>query len=139
MSSLESAATDEEVPLEFTSQEEEDAYFAKISKQRNAEAGQRRMTMMGGIGIQGPQEHCAFFKLNPNTPDCPAEMAKRIGKLLSTIQQGLLGASFRPLVAGDFEWILKIQFKSVEDVETYYGLIEVSDFSFISFSSSPLL
>ena len=80
--------------------------------------------MMGGVGIQGPQEHLSFFKLNPGVEDCPAVFAKRAGNVLSTVSNGIYGASFRPASSDGYDWVFKVQFKSVEDLEVYYGLLE---------------
>ena len=73
----------------------------------------------------GPQEHCLFVKLNPGVENCPALFAQRAGSTLTSIQSGICGASFRPLVSvGAFDWVFKVQFKGVEDLEVYYGLLE---------------
>jgi hypothetical protein len=82
---------------------------------------------MGGIGIQGPQEHIGIFKLSAGE-DGPTQFAQAAGKLLTTISSGIAGASFRPVTSADgYEWVFKIQFKSVEDVETFYGMVEDLD------------
>lgn len=127
MASLEeaSAGAADDAPLEFSSPEEENAYYSKIEKARSKDTQVRRMTMMGGLGVQGPQEHLALFKLNPAIEDASAQIAKRAGSLLSTIQEGVMGASFRPVISGDgFDWVFKVWFKSVEDAESYYGLVD---------------
>ena len=126
MASIEAAEADEETPLEFSTQEEENAYFDRVAEFRSQEASERRLNMMGGFGVQGPQEHCAFFKLNADVDDCASKFAKRAGSVLSTIQSGIAGASFRPLTSSrqEFDWVFKIQFKNTADVANYYGLIE---------------
>jgi hypothetical protein len=127
MASLEdaSSAAAEDGSLEFATQEEEDAHYAKIEKARNKDTQTRRMTMMGGMGIQGPQEHIALFKLNPAVEDASEQIAKKAGSILSTVQAGVMGASLRPIISGEgFDWVFKVWFKSVEDEESYYGLVE---------------
>jgi hypothetical protein len=106
------ALEEDEFPVEFKSTDEEDAFMKKIETQRESQATTRRMTMMGGMGVMGPQEHIGFFKLNADVPDCAAAFAKRAGGLLSSIQHGLYGASFRPLVSsvGGYEWVFKVSF-----------------------------
>jgi hypothetical protein len=82
---------------------------------------------MGGIGVQGPQEHVGLFKLCSGE-NAPTQFGQGAGKLLTTIASGIAGASFRPVTSADgYEWVFKIQFKSVEDVETFYGMIEDLD------------
>lgn len=46
MSAVEAAASDVEAPVEFTSQEEEDAYFSKINKAREKDATTRVKSLL---------------------------------------------------------------------------------------------
>lgn len=119
-------AEDDIPSLDFKSPQEEEAYFQKIEREREKEKNVRRATMMGGAGIMGAIEHVALFKLNPEAPDAAAAMAKRAGGVLQTIQTGIYGASFRPASSTGccFDWVLKVQLKSTDDVELYYSLIE---------------
>jgi|MDTG01.4.fsa_nt_gb hypothetical protein len=113
MAAVADTAEMEGEPVEFKSKEEEDAYFAKLHRVRSQQKQTRRMTMMGGLGLQGPQEHCGFFKLNNNDGDDVAKsFALRAGTLLKSVSTGILGASFRPLRSsnGEFEWVFKVRF-----------------------------
>lgn len=67
------------------------------------------MTMIGGAGIQGAIEHIGFFKLNPAITNSSQVFAQKAGSVLSTIQSGIAGASFRPLITGSpYEWVFKV-------------------------------
>ena len=54
MAAVADTAEMEGEPIEFKSKEEEDAYFAKLHRVRSQQKQTRRMTMMGGLGLQGP-------------------------------------------------------------------------------------
>lgn len=60
------------------------------------------------------QEHFGFFKLNQQILGSAESFAKRAGAVLSTIQNGICGASFRPLNTGggNFDWVFKVQILS---------------------------
>ena len=72
----------EDAPVEFSSESEEVAYFQKLHRERSKAKQGRRMTMMGGLGLVGPQEHFGFFKLSGAIEDAPRQFALRAGSLL---------------------------------------------------------
>lgn len=56
LSDAKSIAEDDDLPLDFKSQAEEDAFMKKVEKERSQQHSVRRMTMMGGsMQQQGPQ------------------------------------------------------------------------------------
>mmetsp|Transcript_23145 Transcript_23145/g.67469 ORF Transcript_23145/g.67469 Transcript_23145/m.67469 type:complete len:253 (-) Transcript_23145:634-1392(-) len=114
-----------EVPEEFGTEEEEAAFLDKYSKIRQSVAQERRQSTitLGAL----PLEHVSFIKLNPEAEDSGPKLATMAGRILRTVDRGVLGASMRPTDTEGFDWVFKVQFKSGEELEMFYEQLDLQN------------